>query len=287
MFVETGFATELTPNYDMGAMVHNDYFNQPIGYAVGLLTGAGDNQSQDRDVDEGKDVVARLFLQPFLNSPKNPLQGLGFGAAGTIGSHTGGTLPTYTTPGQQTFFAYTNLAPTGIQYRIDPQLYYYYGPFGVEAEYILSSQQYATTRMIPGVSRPRFNDAAWQVEASYFITGEKNSFKATSLKHVEPLNKFGLGSGSGWGAFEVVGRLQELTIDDGAFISRGANNNLATIGSANKATSWGAGLNWYLNSNVKLNLDYESTTFTGGVSQPGTTAFKPEHVILSQAQIGF
>jgi len=53
-FVETGYATELTPNYDVGAMIHNDYFNTPVGYAIGIFDGAADNGSEDADVDEAR-----------------------------------------------------------------------------------------------------------------------------------------------------------------------------------------------------------------------------------------
>ena len=29
--IETGFATALTPNYDLGASIHNSYFDNPLG----------------------------------------------------------------------------------------------------------------------------------------------------------------------------------------------------------------------------------------------------------------
>ena len=36
--------------------------------------------------------------------------------------------------------------------------------------------------------------------------------------------------------------------------------------SASQADSYGIGLNWYLNENVKWLLDYEHTTFEGGAA---------------------
>ena len=285
-FVETGFATELTPNYDLGVEIHNDLFNTPINYAIGIFDGAADNASQDADADQGKDVAGRLFAQPFLNTDVNPLKGLGFGAGGSVGTHTGGALTTYKTPGQQTFFTYANVTPTGTQYRIDPQAYYFWGPFGIIGEYVLSSQKLKTTAAaLPPLER--FNNTAWQVEASYFLTREENSFKATSLKHVVPLHRFRDGEG-GWGAFEVVARVQQLSLDERAFDRHGAGGTMsATPGSAQKATAWGVGLNWYLNANLKLNLDYESTTYTGGTPLAGATSSAPEHVLLARAQFSF
>jgi len=285
MFVETGFATELTPNYDLGADIHNDLFTSPVGYAIGIFDGAADNASEDSETDEGKDVVARLFAQPFLNTSYTPVKNLGFGAAGSIGTHTAGALTSYKTPGQQTVFSYANVAPSGNQYRVDPQTYWYWGPFGIMGEWILSSQKFRTTAAgMPPLER--FNNIAWQVEGSYFLTGEENSFKSTSLQHVVPRHRLAFGDDGGWGAFEVVARVQQLTLDENSFHRYGANT-FATAGSAREATSWGVGVNWYFNANVKLNLDYETTTYTGGTSSPTATTATPEHVILSRVQFMF
>lgn len=53
---------------------------------------------------------------------------------------------------------------------------------------------------------------------------------------------------------------------------------------ARVAESWGLGLNWYLNRNVKFQLNYEQTDFTGG----GTKGERPkERAILSRFQVAF
>ena len=188
MFIETGFATELTPNYDVGFQLHNNLFNSPLAYAVGVFNGATDGGSDDADSDEGKDAVARLFAQPFLRTDIDYLRKLGFGVAGSVGDHTG-ALPSYKTPGQQTFFSYSSAAGNtvsadGEQFRVDPQLYYYCGPFGVQGEYVLSSQKVKSSTA--GVHDVRLNNRAWQIEASYFLTGEENTFKPSSLIRLAP-----------------------------------------------------------------------------------------------------
>jgi phosphate-selective porin OprO/OprP len=277
-FIETGFATELTPNYDLGFEIHNNLFTSPLAYAIGVFNGATDGGSSDADTDEGKDAVARLFAQPFIRTDIEPLRKLGFGVAGSVGDHTG-ALPTYKTPGQQTFYSYAGtVAADGEQYRVDPQLYYYWGPFGVQGEYVLSSQKVKSTAA--GVPDLRLNNRAWQVQASYFLTGEENTFKPSSLLRLAPLHPFSL-SGGGWGAVEIVGRLHQLTIDPAAFPTYAAAN------SAQQATAWGVGLNWYLNRNIKLNLDYETTTFENGSTVIGTVTAKPERVFLTQVQFQF
>jgi phosphate-selective porin OprO/OprP len=277
-FIETGFATELTPNYDLGFQVHNNLFNSPLAYAIGVFNGATDGGSDDSDTDEGKDAVARLFAQPFIRTDIEYLRKLGFGVAGSVGDHTG-SLPTYKTPGQQTFFSYAStVTADGEQFRIDPQLYYYWGPFGLQGEYVLSSQKVKSSAA--GVRDVRLNNRAWQVEASYFLTGEENTFKPTSLIRLTPLRPFSFGGG-GWGALEIAARVQQLQLDTAAFPTYAAAN------SAQQATAWGVGLNWYLNRNVKLDLDFENTSFENGSTTIGTVTAKDERTVLAQVQFQF
>ena len=280
-FVETGYATELTPNYDLGAEIHNSLFNNPVDYAIGIFNGATDNGSDDQDItDQGKDIVARVFTEPFLNSKNRALKGLGFGVAGSVGDHVG-ALPGYKTPGQQTFFSYASgVNANGQQWRLDPQAFYYFGPFGLMGEYVVSSQEVNTVSKAAKSTYTRLDNSAWQVQASWFLTGEDNSFHASSLHNIVPARNLAL-DGSAFGAFELVARVQQLSLDDKAFPT------LASSSSAHGATSWGVGVNWYLTSNLKLNLDYESTTFRGGQTGSGSATATPEHAILSQVQFAF
>jgi phosphate-selective porin OprO/OprP len=293
-FIENGLATELVPNKDLGVAIHNDYFNERLGYSVGVWTGTQDNVNQDSDTDSDKDYEGRLFLQPFLNHKDSLVQHLGFGVGGSIGKHEAGTTPAYVTPGQQTFFSYSaNAALAGLTYRADPQLYWYYGPFCLTTEYVLSSVKLRTLSPVAGVpSSTRLNNTAWQVTASYFLTGEENTIKFNSLAKTVPSKRFGLTEGSGWGALELVSRLERLSLDNNVFSYpiQDAKKNLsyAAANSAQEATGWLVGVNWYLNSNLKVNLDYEQTTFTRGyTAAAGQTAHQPEHVILSQVQFQF
>ncbi len=54
--------------------------------------------------------------------------------------------------------------------------------------------------------------------------------------------------------------------------------------SARRARAWAAGVNWYLNRNVKLVMNYENTTFIGGAVGGDRSA---EHALLSRFQIAF
>lgn len=81
-----------------------------------------------------------------------------------------------------------------------PQAYYYKGPFGVFAEYVVTSQGVTRTAGAT-LNSATLRNTAWQVAASWFVTGEENAYKA-----VTPLKPFNLGL-TGWGALELTARL--------------------------------------------------------------------------------
>ena len=78
-----------------------------------------------------------------------------------------------------------------------------------------------------------------------------------------------------------MGRVGELRIDDDVFPL------YAATGSARSAFSFGVGLDWYLNRNVKVNLDYEQTHFQGGSLAPGSVTAQDERAFLTRVQFGF
>jgi phosphate-selective porin OprO/OprP len=166
----------------------------------------------------------------------------------------------------------------GDHWRLAPQAYYYWGPFGIFGEYVLSSQKIRADART-GAAAPttstfaNVHDSAWQVAASWILTGEDNSFKGfTPRKPFSPANR-------GWGAWEIAARYGELRLDDELFPL------YATPASGQKESSWGVGLNWYLNRNVKLQVNYEQTRFDG----PGRSPLleNGEKIIFTRAQLAF
>jgi phosphate-selective porin OprO/OprP len=285
LFAERGYPTQLVPNRDVGVQLHGQILDGVFAYQAGVFNGVQDAASGDSDVgsDDHKDVAGRVFLQPFKKSSVEPLKGLGVGVAGTWGNQAG-TLPGYKTPGQQTFFSYVtgagtnaNVTADGTHWRIVPQAYYYWGPFGVFGEYALSSQN---VRGDAGGGAPTFrnpHNRAWQVAGSWFLTGEQNSFNPVKPEH--PLNF----ANHDWGAVELAARYGELAVGQELFGSPA----FATSPSANKAKSWGVGVNWYLNKNIKLTLDYDQTDFKGGSTAPRQVTAQNEKVIITRAQFSF
>lgn len=282
LFVERGAPTLLVPNRDVGVQLHGDLFGGTLSYAVGVFNGVADGGSGDFETaDDERDVAGRLFTHPFKNTSLDYLKGLGFGVSATYGDQEG-ALRNFVTPGMQRFFAYrtgagtsaatANVVADGDHWRLSPQAYYYWGPFGILGEYVISNQE---VRRDDGTATfGSVQNAAWQIAASYFLTGEENSFKA-----VAPRKSFSPANG-GWGALELAARFGQLDVDDDAF-PLFANPGT----SATEATSWGVGVNWHLNKNVKLTLNYEETDFAGAANTPLLN--KGEKVVLTRAQVSF
>jgi phosphate-selective porin OprO/OprP len=266
-FIERSYVSNnILPNRDLGAAIHGDVLNDKLNYSVGIYNGVTDgadnSTSQDTNVD--KDYAFRVFATPFKDDV-SVLSGLGFGLAATYGNFKGtsaaSSLPAYKTAGQESsFFTYSSgVFGNGKRERIAPQAYYYYGPFGVIAEYARVSQDVTN-----GTTKAKLDNDAWQIAASYLITGEDASFKGVKPNQVFDTDK------GGWGAWELVARYQENNIDKGAF-SSGTSAGVVTTTryadpriNAQSAKSWALGVNWYLNQNVKIAVDYENTSFDGG-----------------------
>jgi phosphate-selective porin OprO/OprP len=282
LFVERAAPTLLVPNRDVGVQLRGEVFDNRLEYQLGVFNGVADAGSGDLETsDDEKDIVARFFAQPFKNSDHPWLRGIGFGLAGTFGNQEG-ALRTFVSPGQQRIFNYrsgagtnaatANVVADGDHWRLAPQFWYYKGPFGLFGEYVISDQ---IVRRDAGVAT--FGDlrhSAWQVAASYFLTGEENSFGRINI-----LKPFTIG-GDGWGAWEVAARVHRLDVDNKAFPLFANPSNSAT-----ETLSWTLGLNWHLNRFFKFNLNYEQTDFTGGDASP--LLKKGEKVILTRAQVSF
>jgi phosphate-selective porin OprO/OprP len=279
LFVERGLPTNLVPNRDVGAQLHGDLFEGAFSYALSAFNGVVDGGSGDLDSSDNKEFAGRLFVHPFKSSSLAALQGLGIGLAGAYGDERGSSgspaLPSFRTQGQRTFFSYrsdgtadgTTIA-NGVHSRFAPQGYYYYGPFGLLWEYVKSYQ-----RVQRGTERQTLGNDAWQVAVSYVLTGENASYRSVS-----PAKSFDLTKGT-WGAFELAARYGELTVDKDAFPVFADPTKAARA-----AESWGVGLNWYWNRNVKFQLNYEQTDFTGG----GAQGERPkERALLSRIQLTF
>jgi len=265
-FSERGLPTLLVPSRDIGFQFSGDLVKGRANYAVGVFNGVPDNSLSDTAPSTHRDYAARVFLTPFATDNESPLRGLGFGVGASSGSVDGQALPSYKTFGQNSFLPFAaGVTEAGHRTRLAPQAYYYAGPFGLYTEYGLTQEGLQKS----GV-RTNVGFRAWQVQASYILTGERKGFTSpTPKRSFDP-------SHGGYGAWEIAIRAGEFSADQAIYADALASpTNAARI-----AKERVAAVNWYLNRLFRFSLNYGATRFGGG-NRP------EEKVVILRFQINF
>jgi phosphate-selective porin OprO/OprP len=291
-FVERALPTGLAPNRDLGLQLAGSLAGGKWEYAVGAFNGVADGASADSDTNDGKDFVARVFAAPWRGTP-GPLAGLSFGFAVSHGDQQGSPsspgLAGYRTAGQQTFFAWradataagTTIAD-GSRRRYSPQATFYRGPFGLLLEAVRSEHEVRR-----GDSVATLDHQAWQIAGTWVLTGENASWRWHAPKQpfasvvaggAGPSGQDGQSAPArrGWGALALVARYNAFAADPASFPT------FAATSAVEKADGWAVGLDWTLERQIRVLLDYEVTSFDGGA---GTRP--DERVLFTRFQIGF
>ena len=327
-FVERAFPTQVAPNRDVGFLLHGE-FDQPghasdfsmtgrnmtvsgnfpmfmypdfFSYQFAVVDGSSNNGSLDSDNNDSKEFQGRVFSHPFLNSGYRWAEGLGIGLAGSWGDPNDVTLSSFQSTGLQTIFAYDkNAKGDGVHSRIYPQSYWIWGPFQLQLEYAWSKQEVGNqvtegsfTKNVETIDQ---TISAWNVTASWVLTGEKNVFLNQGIKPFHNFNPWQ----RHWGAFQVAARASAIDFDGDVF--RNVGDDAKPVYpfadpriSVAQAMEWAVGINWWLNPNVKLMLDYTQTRFNGGdglYDEAGklvsSTVFdrETEKVWQTRVQVGF
>jgi phosphate-selective porin OprO and OprP len=272
IFAERSMASDLVPLRYIGAQLSGAAVSNSIEYAAGFFEGSSDgsNGAFTKWI-ESHEAVARAFFLPFAATPITPLKQLGLGIAGSAGTQEGSIAGLKTTA-QTTFFKYSSSTYADGQHnRLAPQAYYYVGPFGAQAEYVISSQA-----VLNGTHTGRLKNDAWEVAGTVMLTGEKNSYAGVRPRNaLEPV--------SGWrrfGGLELAARYSQLAIDHDAF------PHFASVSAAaQQAKEEGIVLNWYMTRYVKLVTNYEHSGFR--MAAGNTTPLHNENVLMTRVQLEF
>lgn len=299
-FIETGLTADLLPYRDLGARLGTSVAQGALTAEVGMFDGAADGGSTDTNTVPDQNSTGkftwdgRLFARPFLHTDWTALRGLGFGVAATYVNDEGiatsttttSLLAAYKTPGQLAMFSYRGNTGNGfnnatiahgIERRLVPQFYYYYRSFGLLGEYVDEQQQVSRRLSATAARFDTLENRAWQVQAYWFVTGEDEGYDTAT-----PRSDFRFGDG-GLGAWELVARYHEICFDPAAFAG-GTASFANPLTAPRAARALGAGINWYLNRNFKLQLDYDITRFDGGAANGDRP---DEHVLISQFALIF
>jgi len=274
LFVERGLSNNLVPSRDNGVQMYGNIIPHMLEYRIAFTDGSPDTVNATDASDNGQAVTARLFAYPFYNSEIKDLKGLGIGVAGSYGNHQAGVdapnlAPGYETPAQSIFFNYLpSTFADGSNSRLNPQITFYNESFGFIGEYIINNQNVTS-----GNNSANLQNTAWEAITSYVLTGENARFEG-----VIPQNEFDP-KNNNWGAFELAARMGYLKVDAKTFPFFAS-----LVTSARNARETTLGGNWYLNQNIKFNINFESTAFDGGAT---TGDRRTERAVLGRTQFKF
>lgn len=270
-FPERSLASDALPLRYMGAQVGGSLLSNFISYSVGYFNGSNDGSNGNFQWLPANEFASRVFFLPFTKTQITALRQLGFGIAGsTANQH--GSIAGLKTMAQSTFFKYSSSTLANGQHtRLSPQGYYYFGPFGILGEYVISSQD-----VTHGAQKANVTNRAWEVAGSVMLTGEKNSYNGIKVRNTfEPSRGF-----RHMGAFELAFRYSQLKVGSNAFPVFASSSTAAQA-----ANERAIGLNWYLNRFVKLTTDLEYTSFD--MASTTATPLHSEIVLMNRVQLGF
>ena len=242
-FIERSLPTEaFSPSRNAGVMLFDTAFDERMTWAVGVFKNTDDFGDDKDDDDGGYSVTARLTAVPIYKDKGASLLHLGVGYSRRDTAHKSSLDRDGTSfssrPEAHMFdrfvdtgdFASNNSDLLGLEAA------WVEGPLSVQGEYMFARADQRSTS-----ANADFD--GYYVQASYFLTGEHRKYKKSSgaFSRVKPNKNFG--SDRGWGAWELAARYSAVDLDDSS-INGGKLDNIT------------AGLNWYLNPNTRLMLNY-------------------------------
>ena len=247
-FMERSLPTQaFSPNRNVGFLFNNSVLNERITWAAGGFYNTGDlnnlysgGDPQDKwNTANGYSVAARVTGLPWYEEGGKRLLhlGLSYNFRARNMSKDGaeekfGTRPeSYLT--DEKIVSTGTVAANGTNL-INGELAWVWGAFSLQGEYF-----HAFTN---AEGSPRF--WGYYVYGSLFLTGEHRKYDTVNgiFVNTKPRRSFNPSRG-GWGAWEIVVRLSYLDLNDGNI-------------KGGKELDFTAGLNWYLNPNIRLMFNY-------------------------------
>lgn len=303
LFYDRALPSQIAPNRDVGVQLSGKLGKGVFEYAAGVFDGGTDGSNIDKDVNDDKDLYARVVLSPAKTSGEAWFEGLSLGLSASGGYHSNAAPSPYKTISGNTFFSWNatdSLRGTG--WRIAPQIAWTASSFALWGEWIHSresvyrgasttttdsvapsGQVYRKSKQGATYLAPKdLGNSAWQAGLSWVVTGEDASFSG-----VEPRHPFGR---DGWGALELAARVSQLLVDEDAFHGAGYADSTK---SAKEALSFGASVNWHLVKGTRLQLGYERTQFDEGAAVDPAAKVKvvrdrkPENQLFAIASTSF
>lgn len=235
-FIERSLMNALVPAFNAGVMVFDDCAEERVTWAFGAFRTGTDAGEVSRGDGEWA-TTARLTGLPMMSEDGKDYVHLGLGLSRR--SPTNDSQAVSTRPEANLAPNYLNVTvPTETMDLVGLEAGWTSGSFTLSGEYTLA--------MLDGdagtTSDPDF--AGYYLQAAYILTGESRPYRKAQgcFDAVKPADN-AFGEKGGHGAWEVAARLSSLDlVDDG---TDGGELDDMTLG-----------VNWYLNANTRLMVDY-------------------------------
>jgi phosphate-selective porin len=294
-FVERGLQSLLYPSPNTafrspGAVLHGDISGGMVQYWAGAFNGRG---GVANNVTNEPDFVGRLRFYPFRKSKNERIKQLAFGGSVDHSRSRGisndlsfsATLP----DAAYTFFP--QLRINGPVERYEGEFTYLMGPFALRGEYVqMQQQRYAVGSETQGglgfLTIPGVGAKAWNIGATYLLTGEKRPENGTpKVRHPFFGPDTPGGKGRGFGAWEAAVRFTgiQAKAPGETFFNPFTPGLVPTYNFHTDEIT--LGLNWYPNYWVK----YMVNVGIDQLKDPSITGQEPQNfiVVLQRLQFRF
>jgi len=268
-FLERGAGTPLYPYFDRGWWLWGDLLDQTLTWNLSAFNGTGMELDERRgDIDDHKDVIAKLFYRPLKNHDESVFQGLYLCAEASMGAQ---SVPTdrFETRGygaavrDNRFWTWETESighgEIDSRMRTGGEIHYIYGPFSLSSEYLTvyydDIEVFAAdgTRVIEDDGDLR----SWSTWISYFLTGEQKRLGNFGWKQPKPTENFDIATLQGSGAWEVLLRYTATRTSDSLFDTVNYGSDLYRIlEGADRVNEYTVGLAWTWNPMVRWQLNY-------------------------------
>jgi phosphate-selective porin OprO/OprP len=230
-FTERALPDALVPSYEHGAMLFNSYEDGRICWWAGDFW---DGNVGPAPVQHN--LTARVTGAPVMDRERN------------LVVHLGASVSDRSPESETDAFSSRPEAPfvpllvnTGT-FGVDSETLWgleaaaAWGPWSVQGEWMR-----AHCSDHPDAPGPSPTFSGWYAQASWFPTGETRPYRNGTFQRIRPKANFD--GKQGWGAVELAARYSVLDLDDD-----GINGGVAD--------DWTLGVNWYLNANSHVSLNY-------------------------------
>jgi phosphate-selective porin OprO/OprP len=265
--MERSMIDQLVPARDEGIMIHGyKLLGDKLDYGIAVSNG---EINGDFDTNKLKDVNGRVVVRPLNWEALWPaLRPLQLGISGGTGVEEENVSPnTLRTPATVQWFQFNStVRANGRRTRWSPEIVYFYKGLGVAAQYY-RQEQHLSPAAVPAPGSGTVLEVPFEgyyIMTTLLLTGEQRTTYSAAVAPLRPFDPCHPIANPG--AWELVARASHLRVGDEVFerIPTGRTTfvQLANpVGNSDRAVEMTLGFNWYLNSWVRMQFNWEHAWF--------------------------